>query len=809
MLKYWTETKQKALITSHVPSKRRRHSAVLYGDFLYILGGFDGQNYLSDFHCYNFYTNEWLQLESIDIPLCGHTASVYKDKLYVFGGYDGKNYLGSLYEYDFTLKKWNLLLKDVKNLTDRAFHSSVIYKDKMYIFGGYNLFGCRDSSVWEFSFKQKIFTKLLLSGENPPPYKRRNHTAVVYKDSMYIFGGFSDKEYFNDFFRYEFLTRTWTEIKNHFGVIPTPRAVHTAVVENHLMYIVGGYADEKRSNNISVFNFITYEWIKLTPLNNENKIFPQRGRHSTTIRKGKMYIFGGTTDLGVNNELIELDITNELKDEGILKCLNQIKPDTCIEVSEKKFYAHSFILSQSFVMESFLKGVMNVHIRRKRNVEVLSSNLPSTTSSNNFKKHVRNISSMNENDLSSNLTSPRSSTTNHSDMKEFSIRDTSPEIFLLVLQYLYGKIINIDKISTLVELCRASESYKLNNLRSICLQQFQKIINEQNYDIFYQIVSKIKFTTLLNYLDVWKEKFSKIENHQQKNLYQFIELSNPEPLYNIDLKKKLVELHETKENCDLIIISKDKVSIACHSYILSSTSDYFFNLFLSNDESTFQIELQSDILRYVFEFLYTNSINFPSNIILEKLIFLYQISDTVVKSTEFKEFMFSVIVKNLSSETILDTIKYCMKYFIKDRLYDYCLIYIETTGKSVLTKYLIESTLMKNELPFHIREPTISKHKKMLSFSNHLDLGDGELDADLSTDRSDSYIVQKEKRSFRVISFSGESEDTNKIEELELKIQSQELVIQQQYETIDALVEKQKQNEKLLDQIIEHLAQKE
>ena len=82
MLKYWTEAKQKASLTSHVPSKRRRHTSVLYSDFLYVLGGFDGQNYLSDFHCFNFYTNEWLQLESIDIPMCGHTATLYKDKLF-------------------------------------------------------------------------------------------------------------------------------------------------------------------------------------------------------------------------------------------------------------------------------------------------------------------------------------------------------------------------------------------------------------------------------------------------------------------------------------------------------------------------------------------------------------------------------------------------------------------------------------------------------------------------------------------------------------------------------------------------------
>jgi hypothetical protein len=81
MLKNWSESHQKASLTSHVPSPRRRHTANLHQDFLYILGGFDGQKYLNDFHCYNFYTKEWTQLEYIDIPLCGHSSSIYKGKL--------------------------------------------------------------------------------------------------------------------------------------------------------------------------------------------------------------------------------------------------------------------------------------------------------------------------------------------------------------------------------------------------------------------------------------------------------------------------------------------------------------------------------------------------------------------------------------------------------------------------------------------------------------------------------------------------------------------------------------------------------
>jgi hypothetical protein len=558
------------------------------------------------------------------------------------------------------------------------------------------------------------------------------------------------------------------------------------------------FANEKRLNDMYQFNFITYQWMKITPINQENKTFSVRCRHTSTIRKGKLFLFGGTTEQGVSNELIELDVNaDELRDEPISKCLN-IKPDTCIEIKHNKFYAHSFILSQSFVMEQFLKGVSNGNQRRKRHMESVNSSMDL----NNINKEVSKKT------LTREPSFPSSEV-----MKTISIRDTSPETFLHVLHYLYGKIVIVEKISVLIELCRASESYKLNHLRSSCLQQLQKMLNESNFDSVYQIVSKIKFTTMLNYLDNWKDKYSKLQS-KERSLYSFVELSNPVPLYNDQLKKKLVELYETKELCDLTIITKENISIPCHSYILASLSEYFYNLLLSTTESTFQIELASDVLGFILEFLYSKSVNFPNNITMDKLIFLYQISETVLKSTDFKEFMFGYILNHIDSESILETLKCCLKYFIQDQLYDYCLFFTETSGRSVFTKHVIESSL-KNELPYRIREPTISRHKKILSLSQEPDFDFDELTDDSSNSPNSSMFIpndkkedRKEKRSFRVISFSGQTEQFNKLDELQVKVQAQEKLIQNQQEMIQDLLQKQRETDEMLKEIIAQFQQK-
>ncbi|CAI5701084.1 unnamed protein product [Peronospora effusa] len=126
-------------------------------------------------------------------------------------------------------------------------HACAVYKGSLYIFGERNLpaVPTRSSSVIrptnnfvEFNFAQKEWSTVLANGVAPS--QRKNHSAIVHKNSFYVFGGYDGDKRLNDFFSYNFLTHTWTNVFVNAGQQPTPRYGHAAVVYENVMYIFGG-----------------------------------------------------------------------------------------------------------------------------------------------------------------------------------------------------------------------------------------------------------------------------------------------------------------------------------------------------------------------------------------------------------------------------------------------------------------------------------------------------------------------------------------------------------------------------------------
>lgn len=95
----------------------------------------------------------------------------------------------------------------------------------MYIFGGWNGFSKKwFNDLFEFDFRNYLYfkNKYLLFVENKEwkqivtngdiPLPRTSHSAVIYNNCMYVFGGYSGEIYLNDFYEYNFLTNTWKNI---------------------------------------------------------------------------------------------------------------------------------------------------------------------------------------------------------------------------------------------------------------------------------------------------------------------------------------------------------------------------------------------------------------------------------------------------------------------------------------------------------------------------------------------------------------------------------------------------------------------
>ena len=77
---------------------------------MYIFGGWNGINALSDIYIYDFTLNIWTEITSTgDLPSYrnNHTTAVFMNRLYVHGGHNGNAWLDDLYYLDTTNNIWH------------------------------------------------------------------------------------------------------------------------------------------------------------------------------------------------------------------------------------------------------------------------------------------------------------------------------------------------------------------------------------------------------------------------------------------------------------------------------------------------------------------------------------------------------------------------------------------------------------------------------------------------------------------------------------------------------------------------------
>jgi len=92
-------------VHEQVPSPRYFHACAIYGGRMVTFGGYNGAERLNDMHEYSFATSLWTKLDVSegDVP-SGRSSlisQVYGNSLFIFGGYNGANVLNDFYEFRF------------------------------------------------------------------------------------------------------------------------------------------------------------------------------------------------------------------------------------------------------------------------------------------------------------------------------------------------------------------------------------------------------------------------------------------------------------------------------------------------------------------------------------------------------------------------------------------------------------------------------------------------------------------------------------------------------------------------------------
>jgi leucine-zipper-like transcriptional regulator 1 len=96
-------------------------------------------------------------------------------------------------------------------------------------------------------------------GEIPVP--RFGHSAVIYKNSLYVFAGWNGHETLDDLYQYSLSSNFWYLEKPKYGQKPMSRYRHSSSVIGNSMFVFGGINTQSRKfNDLFEYNFLRREW---------------------------------------------------------------------------------------------------------------------------------------------------------------------------------------------------------------------------------------------------------------------------------------------------------------------------------------------------------------------------------------------------------------------------------------------------------------------------------------------------------------------------------------------------------------------
>lgn len=247
----WHQIESSSSNEVHPPCPRSLHASVALENNFYIFGGYDGTNRRNDFYCFNFQTNSWSELTpngntQPPSPRDRHTAIVHNRCIYIFGGYDGYNRVDDFHRYCIQSGTWNLMepLNPEAGPSPRHSHSAVVYENHMYVFGGYD--GHYRNDLYKYNFSTNTWQEIRRDGMWPK--SRYRTSATVLDNRMYLFGGHDGARQLNDFYYFNFQTETWTLIDLSGMLVPSPRDSHVLLTHGNSIYLFGGCTGNPRSD---------------------------------------------------------------------------------------------------------------------------------------------------------------------------------------------------------------------------------------------------------------------------------------------------------------------------------------------------------------------------------------------------------------------------------------------------------------------------------------------------------------------------------------------------------------------------------
>eukprot|EP01084_Bolivina_argentea_P046226 85130_1 len=158
-----------------------------YHQYVLVVGGWNGNDYLAEFNIYNISNQEWTVGLSIHINRFSHSCNVVGDTLYVIGGFNGY-YLDSVEYSSFdgltgTFNGWNTMISTLS--TGKRTHRSVVFERDIFVLGGYN----GQQALDRIDIIDTWTKTISFPDTNHLVYAKYMHSAIINNNIIYCFAG--------------------------------------------------------------------------------------------------------------------------------------------------------------------------------------------------------------------------------------------------------------------------------------------------------------------------------------------------------------------------------------------------------------------------------------------------------------------------------------------------------------------------------------------------------------------------------------------------------------------------------------------
>ncbi|KAH9078630.1 dynein heavy chain [Aphanomyces euteiches] len=203
---------------------------------------------------------------------------------------------------------------DVPN--KRSGHSLTLRasENALYLFGGcdHKVPPGPNNDLYKLEMNGFVWSRVA-TDDAPPP--RWRHSALIYNDKkIVIFGGFASEKRMNDLWVFDCETKSWEQqhAQNFWEGLPQCRGSHSATLVEHRMVVFGGYGGNGYGrtdfNDVHALDLRTWKWEEIIT---EGEKPEPRSSHQTCLIQQKLFVIGGWNSVKQFNDLFVLDLTTK------------------------------------------------------------------------------------------------------------------------------------------------------------------------------------------------------------------------------------------------------------------------------------------------------------------------------------------------------------------------------------------------------------------------------------------------------------------------------------------------------------------